>query len=181
MKIHTPITADKIKDLRAGDLVYITGTIFTGRDAAHKRLIELIDEGKELPIDIVDQVIYYVGPAPAKPGKPIGSAGPTSAYRMDAYSPKLMTAGLKVMIGKGLRSDEFIEDMLAKKGVYLQAVGGLGVLLAKTVQKSEVVAFPDLGTEAIHRLEVIDFPAVVTYDVHGGNLIKEGVEKYRRN
>lgn len=180
MKLTTPITAEKIKLMKAGDLVYITGVIYTGRDAAHKRMLELLDKGEELPINIKDQVIYYVGPAPAPPGKPIGSAGPTSAYRMDAYSKPLMDCGLKVMIGKGPRSDEFIKEMIESKGVYLQAVGGVAALLANRVTKAEVVAFHDLGTEAIHRLEVEDFPVVVTYDIHGGNLLKEEIAKYNK-
>lgn len=177
--LNTPITADKIKDLRAGDIVYISGTILTGRDAAHKRLIELIENNEELPIDIKDEVIYYTGPAPKKPNRPIGSCGPTSGYRMDPYAKTLMAHGLKVMIGKGDRSDQFIEEMIEEKGIYLQAVGGAGVLLSRRVLDAEVVAFPDLGPEAIHRLTVKDFPVTVAYDIYGGNLVKEEIEKYR--
>lgn len=179
MKIKTPINEKTIKSLKAGEMIYLTGTIFTGRDAAHKRLVELLDKGEKLPVDLRGQTIYYVGPAPKKPGEVIGSAGPTSSYRMDPYSPKMMEYGLKVMIGKGSRSYEFIEEMIKHESVYLQAVGGLGALLAQTVKKAEVVAFPELGAEAIYKLEVEDFPVVVTYDTHGGNLINEGVNKYK--
>lgn len=178
MKIKTPITSNEIKKLRAGDFVYLSGYIYTGRDAAHKRMVETINKGEELPFEIKDQVIYYVGPAPAKPNRPIGSAGPTSAYRMDPYSTVLMEKGLKVMIGKGDRSDQFIQDMIKHEGVYLQAVGGTGALLARKVVESEVIAYEDLGAEAIYRLKVKDFPAVVTYDIYGGNLVKDEVEKY---
>jgi len=178
MKIKTPITCNEIKKLRAGDFVYLSGYIYTGRDAAHKRMVETLNKGEELPFEIKDQVIYYVGPAPAKPNRPIGSAGPTSAYRMDPYSTILMEKGLKIMIGKGDRSDQFIQDMIKHKGVYLQAVGGTGALLARKVVESEVVAYEDLGAEAIYRLKVKDFPAVVTYDIYGGNLVKDEVEKY---
>lgn len=177
--IETPITADKIKDLRAGDIVYISGTILTGRDSAHKRLVDLINNNEELPIDIKDEVIYYTGPTPKKPNQPIGSCGPTSGYRMDPYAKVLMDYGLKVMIGKGDRSDKFIEEMIESKGIYLQTVGGAGVLLSRRVTHAEVVAFPDLGTEAIHRLTVKDFPVTVTYDIYGGNLVKDEIEKYR--
>lgn len=179
MKIKTPIDEKTIKSLKAGQMLYLTGTIFTGRDAAHKRLVELLEKGEELPVDLKGQTIYYVGPAPKKPGEVIGSAGPTSSYRMDPYSPKMMEYGLKVMIGKGSRSDEFIKEMIKNDAVYLQAVGGLGALLSQTVKKAEVVAFPDLGAEAIYKLEVEDFPVTVTYDTFGGNLINEGINKYK--
>lgn len=179
MKINTPIDEKTLKTLKAGDIIELTGVIYTGRDAAHKRLIDLLEKGEQLPVDLKGQTIYYVGPAPKKPGEVIGSAGPTSSYRMDPYSPTLMKYGLKVMIGKGSRSDLFIEQMINYEGVYLQAVGGLGALLAKSITKAEVVAFADLGAEAIYRLEVVDFPVVVTYDLFGGNLINEGIEKYR--
>lgn len=179
MKFYTPISESDIKKMRAGDYVYITGVIYTGRDAAHKRLVETINSHKKLPIDIKGQVIYYVGPTPAKPNKPIGSCGPTSSYRMDAYSPLLMENGLRVMIGKGSRSDAFIDELVKNNSVYLQAVGGAGALLAQKVKKAEVVAYPDLGPEAIYRLEVEDFPAIVTYDMHGGNLLETEVKKYR--
>lgn len=179
MKLTTPITEQDIMNMHAGDIVYISGIIYTGRDAAHKRLVETLHREGQLPLDFKGQVIYYVGPAPAKPGRPIGSCGPTSAYRMDAYSTELMKQGLKVMIGKGDRSDAFIQDMIHEKGVYLQAVGGAGALLARKVVSSCVVLYEDLGAEAIYRLEVIDFPAIVTYDIHGGNLILDEVKKYQ--
>ena len=179
MKINTPITHEQIESMRAGEIVYFTGTIYTGRDAAHKRLVETLEKGEKLPIDFNGQVIYYVGPTPAKPGRPIGSCGPTSSYRMDKYSTRLMQEGLKVMIGKGDRSDEFITDMIREKGVYLQAVGGAGALLSRKVKASKVVMYEDLGAEAIYQLEVEDFPAIVTYDLHGGNLIIDEVKKYQ--
>lgn len=180
MKIKTPLEENVIKSLKAGDMIYLTGVIYTGRDAAHKRLVELLKENKELPIDLKGQTIYYVGPAPKRPGIVIGSAGPTSSYRMDPYAKTLMDYGLKVMIGKGSRSDEFIEEMINSGGIYLQAVGGLGALLAEKIKSAEVVAFAELGAEAIYKLEVEDFPVVVTYDTKGGNLIAEGVNKYKR-
>lgn len=179
IKYTTPITEVDIKQMRAGDFVYISGVIYTGRDQAHRKMVEAIENKEALPFDLNGQVIYYVGPTPAKPGNPIGSCGPTSSYRMDPYSLPLMKAGLKVMIGKGDRSDEFVQDMIGQNAVYLQAVGGAGVLLSKKVLKSEVIAYPELGAEAIHRLEVKDFPAVVTYDIYGGNLVKDEVEKYK--
>lgn len=178
MRINTPFTEEVIKNLKAGDSILINGTIYTGRDAAHEKLVNLIKEGKELPFDIKDQVIYYVGPAPAGPGRVIGSAGPTSSYRMDKYAPILMERGLKTSIGKGSRSDEYIAEMIKHKGLYLQAVGGLGALLAETVMSAKVIAFEELGPEAIFKLEVKDFPVVVTYDIYGNNLIEEGVKKY---
>lgn len=179
MKINTPIQASDIERMRAGEIVYISGVIYTGRDAAHKRLVESLKRGETLPIDFHGQVIYYVGPTPAKEGRPIGSCGPTSSYRMDAYSTALMDIGLKVMIGKGDRSDTFIEDMINRKGVYLQAVGGAGALLSRKVKQSEVVLYPDLGSEAVYKLVVEDFPAIVTYDIYGGNLITDEVRKYQ--
>ena len=180
MKLRTPLDEKVIKSLKAGDMLYLSGTIYTGRDAAHQKLVDLLKEGEELPVNLKGQTIYYVGPAPKKPGRVIGSAGPTSSYRMDPYAKTMMSYGLKVMIGKGSRSDKFIKEMLDEGGVYLQAIGGLGALLAEKIKSAEVVAFPELGAEAIYKLEVEDFPVVVTYDAHGGNLIKEGIEKYRR-
>jgi fumarate hydratase subunit beta len=179
MYVKTPITDQDIAKMRAGEIVYFSGVIYTGRDAAHKRLVESLDRHEKLPIDFKGQVIYYVGPTPAKPGRPIGSCGPTSSYRMDAYSTRLMKEGLKVMIGKGDRSDAFVQDMIVEKGVYLQAVGGAGALLSRKVISSEVVLYHDLGAEAIYRLEVKDFPAIVTYDIYGGNLIIDEVKKYQ--
>jgi fumarate hydratase subunit beta len=179
MKINTPIYSDTISKMRAGDIVYISGTIYTGRDQAHKRLVEALEKDGKLPIDFNGQVIYYVGPTPAKENRPIGSCGPTSSYRMDAYSTPLMKEGLKVMIGKGDRSNQFINDMIKHQGVYLQAVGGAGALLSRKVLKSEVVLYHDLGSEAIYKLEVKDFPVIVTYDIYGGNLIVDEVNKYK--
>ncbi len=180
MKLRTPIRDQDIQSLRAGQIVYFSGIIYTGRDAAHKRLVETLEKEGKLPIDFHGQVIYYVGPTPAKEGRPIGSCGPTSSYRMDAYSTVLMKEGLKVMIGKGDRSDQFISDMIQEQGVYLQAVGGAGALLSRKVKKSEVVLYEDLGAEAIYKLEVEDFPAIVTYDIYGGNMINDEVKKYQK-
>ena len=179
MNIKTPVKSQDIEQMKAGDIVYFSGIIYTGRDAAHKRMVEALSKGETLPIDFHGQVIYYVGPTPAKSGRPIGSCGPTSSYRMDAYSSTLMDIGLKVMIGKGDRSDQFIHEMIEKKGVYLQAVGGAGALLSRKVKESTVVLYPDLGSEAIYKLVVEDFPAIVTYDIHGGNLIADEVKKYQ--
>ena len=179
MKFMTPIKATDIEKMKVGDIVYISGTIYTGRDQAHKRMVDALNKNEPLPFDVEGQVIYYVGPTPAKEGRPIGSCGPTSSYRMDPFALPLMKKGLKVMIGKGDRSDAFIKDMIDQKGVYLQAVGGAGALLSKKVVKSEVVAYEDLGPEAIHKLEVVDFPVIVTYDIYGGNMVKDEVEKYR--
>ncbi len=178
-RITTPLTDEVVEDLRIGDKVLITGIIYTGRDAAHKRLVELIDRGEELPIDIRGQIIYYVGPSPAKPGKPIGSAGPTTSGRMDPYAPKLLERGLKGMIGKGMRSQAVKDAMVKHKAVYLGATGGAAALIAKAIKKAEVVAYEDLGPEAIMRLEVEDFPVVVINDAHGGDLYQEGEAKYR--
>ena len=177
-KITMPLTAEKTKELRCGDNVLISGVIYTGRDAAHKRLVELLDAGKELPIDVKDSVIYYVGPAPAKPGQVIGSAGPTTSYRMDAYAPALLDLGLKGMIGKGKRSPEVIEAMKRNGAVYFGAIGGAGALLSKCVKKAEVVCYEDLGAEAIRRLEVEDLPAVVIIDRWGNNLYEQGRADY---
>jgi fumarate hydratase subunit beta len=178
--METPLTDEDVERLKAGERVIISGLIYTGRDAAHKRLIDLIDKGQELPFDIRGQIIYYVGPTPARPGKPIGSAGPTSSYRMDPYSPKLMERGLKGMIGKGMRSQEVIDAMKRFKTVYMAAVGGAAALIARRIKKSEVIAYEDLGTEAIRRLEVEDFPAIVVNDVWGNDLYVEGVKQYER-
>jgi fumarate hydratase subunit beta len=180
IKLKTPLTDQDAEKLKIGDKVLITGVIYTGRDAAHKRLFDLIQAGKELPIDIRGQVIYYVGPAPAKPGKPIGSAGPTTSYRMDAYAPKLMELGLKGMIGKGNRSAEVVEAMKKNKAVYFGATGGAGALLARSIKKAETVAYEDLGPEAIQRMEVDDFPVVVINDTKGNDLYVEGAKKYRK-
>ncbi|MGD0626270.1 MAG: Fe-S-containing hydro-lyase [Thermodesulfobacteriota bacterium] len=180
IRLKTPLTDADLEKLRAGDKVLLTGVIYTGRDAAHKRLFDLLKEGKPLPIDLKGQVIYYVGPAPAKPGQVIGSAGPTTSGRMDAYSPKLMEMGLRGMIGKGMRRKEVVEAMKKYKAVYFAATGGAGALLAKAVKKAQVVAYEDLGPEAINRLEVEDFPVIVVNDTKGNDLYEEGMRKYAR-
>lgn len=181
IRIQTPLTREKVKSLKVGDRVSITGTIYTGRDAAHKRLLALINENKPLPFDLEDQVIYYVGPCPAKPGMCIGSAGPTTSSRMDAYAPRLIEMGLTGMIGKGLRDTNVVEAMVKHGAVYFGAVGGTGALIAKSIVKEEVIAFEDLGTEAVRRLEVKDFPAIVIIDSEGRNLYKEGRERYKKS
>lgn len=180
IKITPPLTDADVEKLRAGDKVLITGVLYTARDAAHKRLIELLDRGEKLPIDVKGQLIYYVGPTPEKPGQVIGSAGPTTSGRMDVYTPRLLELGLKGTIGKGQRSQDVIEAMKKHKAVYLAAVGGAAALIAKTIKKAEIVAYEDLGPEAIRRLEVVDFPAIVVNDINGNDLFKIGVEKYRR-
>ena len=180
-RITTPLTLEKTRDLHCGDNVLISGVIYTGRDAAHKRLVELLHQGKELPLDVKDAIIYYVGPAPAQPGKVIGSAGPTTSYRMDAYAPALLDIGLKGMIGKGKRSPEVIESMKKNGAVYFGAIGGAGALLAKCIKKAEVIAYEDLGAEAIRRLEVEDLPAVVIIDSEGNNLYEQGRAAYLKS
>jgi len=180
IKLQTPLKDEDLVPLKSGDKVLITGELLTGRDAAHKRLYDLVKEGKPLPVDVKGQVIYYVGPSPAKPGAVIGSAGPTTSYRMDAYSPTLIELGLKGMIGKGARSREVREAMVKHKAVYLAAVGGAAALIAKTIKKAQVVAYEDLGAEAINRLWVEDFPAIVVNDVHGNDLYEQGVKAYRK-
>ena len=173
MELQTPLTKEKIESLKSGDYVYITGTIYTARDAAHKRMSEALANGEELPIDVKDQVIYYMGPTPAKEGQVIGSAGPTTASRMDKYAPKLLDLGLSGMIGKGKRSQDVIDSIVLNGAVYFAAVGGAGALLSKCIKKSEVVAYDDLGTEAIRKLEVEKFPAIVVIDRMGNNLYDE--------
>ena len=173
MELTTPLTKEKIQSLKAGDYVYITGTIYTARDAAHKRMSEALAAGEELPIDVKDQIIYYMGPTPAKEGQVIGSAGPTTASRMDKYAPKLLNLGLSGMIGKGKRSQDVIDAIVLNEAVYFAAVGGAGALLSKCIKKSEVVAYDDLGTEAIRKLEVENFPAIVVIDRNGNNLYEE--------
>jgi fumarate hydratase subunit beta len=180
LKITTPLTDEDVVKLRAGDKVLITGVLYTARDAAHKRLIELVNANKPLPFDVKGQLIYYVGPTPPKPGAVIGSAGPTTSGRMDAYTPKLLEMGLKGTIGKGLRSKEVLDAMKKHKAVYFGAVGGAAALIARTIKKAEVIAYDDLGPEAIRRLEVVDFPAIVVNDAAGGDLFSQGVEKWRR-
>ena len=180
IRIQTPLTEEVVQKLKIGDRVLINGVIYTGRDAAHKRLVELVDKGQPLPFDIKGQIIYYVGPTPPKPGMPIGSAGPTSSYRMDPYAPILMDKGLKGMIGKGARGKTVIDAMKKYRAVYFAATGGAGALISKTIKKAEVVAYEELGTEAIRRLEVKDFPAIVVNDIQGNDLYEEGKKRYRK-
>ncbi len=172
-KITLPLTDDVIKDLHAGDSVLISGSVLTGRDAAHKRLYELIEKGEPLPVDINGEVIYYVGPAPAKPGHAVGPAGPTSSYRMDKYTPALLDRGLKGMIGKGARNQDVVESMIKNGAVYFAAIGGAAALISKSITKSEVLAYEDLGTEAIHRFYIKDFPAIVVIDSQGKTVLKK--------
>ncbi len=178
--ITTPITREKARSLKAGDIVSITGVIYTARDAAHKRMLENLQNGIPLPVDLTDNTIYFAGPAPAKPGEPIGSVGPTTSYRMDAYSPKTIELGLTCMIGKGARSSAVIDAMKKYGAVYIGAVGGAGALLSECVKKCEVVAYEDLGSEAIHRLEVENFPGIVIIDSEGNNLYDTEPPKYRK-
>ena len=178
IKINAPLTREDARKLKAGDSCLISGVIYTARDAAHKRLCELVEKGEELPVDIKDAIIYFVGPTPAKEGQAIGSAGPTTSYRMDAYSPTLIALGHTGMIGKGKRGPEVIEAMKEHGAVYFGAIGGCGALLSKCIKKAEVVAYEDLGAEAIRRLEVEDFPAVVIIDSEGNNLYETGRQNY---
>ena len=178
--ITAPITKETAKSLHAGDYVYVTGTIYTARDAAHKRMDEALDRGEELPIDIKNQAIYYMGPSPAREGRPIGSAGPTTASRMDKYAPRLLDLGLGAMIGKGKRTQEVIDAIIRNESVYFAAVGGAGALLSKCIKRSEVVAYDDLGAEAIRRLEIENFPVIVVIDKDGNNLYETAIEKYRK-
>ena len=170
-RITLPLTDETIKDLHAGDSVLITGSMLTGRDAAHKRLYELIEKGEPLPVDIKGEVIYYVGPAPAKPGHAVGPAGPTSSYRMDKYTPALLDRGLKGMIGKGARNQEVIDSMVKNGVVYFGAIGGAAALISKSIKKTETLAYEDLGTEAIYRFYVEDFPAIVVIDSYGKSVL----------
>jgi len=176
--ISTPLTDDVIAGLKAGDNVLITGTIFTGRDAAHKKLFDLIQNGEKLPFALQGQIIFYVGPTPARPGKPIGSAGPTTSYRMDAYAPKLYELGLKASIGKGSRNAEVKESLKKFKAVYLAVTGGAAALVSKCIKKAEVIAYPELGPEAIQKLEVENFPAQVINDMYGGDIYEDGRKRY---
>ncbi len=176
-KIHAPLVSEEIKELRAGDYVYITGTVYTARDAAHKRMEEALNQGSPLPLDLKDNVIYYMGPSPARQGRPIGSAGPTTASRMDKYTPRLLDLGLKGMIGKGKRTPEVAEAIVRNQAVYFAAVGGAGALLSKCIVESQMIAYEDLGTEAIRKLTVKDFPAVVVIDSLGNNLYEQVMEQ----
>lgn len=178
-RVLLPLSDDLLKGLRAGDERLLTGMMYVGRDAAHKRMIEALQAGKPLPVDLKGQVIYFMGPTPAKPGKAIGSAGPTSSYRMDTYSPRLIAEGLKGMIGKGMRSKEVKEAMKKYHAVYLGAIGGAGALISSCIRKVEVVAYDDLGTEALRRIEVEDFPVTVVNDMYGGDLYEDGRAQFR--
>lgn len=178
-KITAPIDKETAKSLRAGDYVYISGIIYTARDAAHKRMTETLERGEPLPIDIKGNVIYYMGPSPAREGRPIGSAGPTTASRMDKYTPRLLDLGMGAMIGKGKRSQAVIDGIVRNGSVYFAAVGGAGAILSKCIKKSEVVAYDDLGTEAIRKLTVEDFPVIVVIDSEGNNLYETALLQYR--
>ncbi|MDD3580021.1 MAG: Fe-S-containing hydro-lyase [Desulfobacca sp.] len=180
VKLTTPLNDQQITGLRIGDKVLLSGVIYTARDAAHKRLIDLLNAGQELPIEIQGQVMYYVGPSPARPGQAIGAAGPTTSYRMDPYTPQLLARGLKAMIGKGKRSPEVIDAMIKYRAVYLGATGGAGALISQAIKEAQVLAYEDLGPEAIHRLVVEDFPTIVINDCQGHDLYEEGVKKYAR-
>lgn len=178
-RVRLPLTDQVLRQLRAGDDILLTGVMYVARDAAHKRMVEALDQGKPLPFDIKGQTIYYMGPSPAKPGQVIGSAGPTTSGRMDSYSPRLIAEGLKGMIGKGMRSQAVKDAMKKYKAVYLAAIGGAGALISKSIKKAEVIAYEELGAEAVLRLEVEDFPATVINDIYGGDLYEEARAKYR--
>lgn len=181
-RVSAILSEDMVRDLKAGDELLISGEIFTGRDAAHKRLCDLLEDGEELPVDLKDRVIYFVGPSPAKPGSPIGSAGPTTSYRMDAYSPTIIEkCGLRAMIGKGGRSAEVIDAMKEHGAVYLAAIGGAAALIAKSVEEAEIIAYEDLGPEAIRKLKVKDFPVVVAIDSYGNSLYESGPKEFKRD
>ena len=177
-RLTTPLKDEDIAKLKSGDTVKITGTIYTLRDAGHARLVKLLDEGKELPVDLIGQIMYYVGPTPAKPGEVIGSAGPTTSYRMDAYAPRLLDIGLKGMIGKGGRGQNVKDSIIKNKAVYFAAVGGAAALIAKSIKKAEIIAYEDLGAEALRKLEVVDFPAIVINDIYGGDQYQEGQSQW---
>ncbi len=180
MKIDTPLTDEVVAQLHAGDSVLISGKIYVARDAAHKRLVAALQAGQPLPFDIRGQIIYYMGPSPARPGRPIGSAGPTTSYRMDPYTPALLEAGLKGMIGKGNRSAEVRQALARRRAVYFASVGGAAALIAQTVRAAEVIAYPELGPEALQRLEVEEFPAIVIDDIYGADAYEMGKATYRR-
>ena len=180
LKLTTPLTKEVVRTLHAGDTVLLSGTIYTARDAAHKRMVELLDQGAPLPLDLTDAVIYYVGPTPAPPGRVIGSAGPTTSGRMDVYAPRLIAEGLTGMIGKGLRTDAVIEAMQEHTAVYFAATGGAGALLSSRILEAEVIAWEDLGTEALRRLKIQDLPLTVVIDCEGHDLYKEAPLKYKK-
>ena len=176
--LTTPLSDETISTLKSGDIVYLNGIIYTARDAAHKRLVDLLDEGKKLPFDLKGAVIYFVGPTPPKPGDPIGSAGPTTSYRMDSYSPRLIAEGLKGMIGKGKRNKDVTDACQKHKAVYFGATGGAGALLGKQIKSAEIIAYEELGPEAVRKLEVVDFPVTVVNDSYGEDLYKIGRSQY---
>ena len=178
--IKAPLNDDEVKILKAGDYVYISGTIYTARDAAHKRMYEALQNGQEVPMPLKNNIVYYMGPSPAREGRPIGSAGPTTASRMDRYAPKLLDLGLTAMIGKGKRSKEVLDAVKRNGSVYFAAVGGAGALLSKCIKTSEVVAYDDLGTEAIRKLYVEDFPVIVVADCEGGYLYESAIKEYKK-
>jgi fumarate hydratase subunit beta len=180
IKLSPPLTDADVEQLHAGDRVLVSGVLFTARDAAHKRLMDLLAAGQPLPVDFKGQILYYVGPSPAPPGRVIGAAGPTTSYRMDSYTPTMLGLGLKAMIGKGKRSPDVKAAMQTHKAVYLGATGGAGALISRCIKEAQVVAFPELGPEAIHRLVVEDFPAIVINDCFGGDLFEEGQRRYAR-
>ena len=179
ININTPLKAEDISKLKTGDMVKLSGIIYTARDAAHKKIVELIENGENLPFELTGAVIYYVGPTPEKPDQIIGSAGPTTSGRMDSYSPLLMDNGLRGMIGKGARNNEVKESIKKNKAVYFAAVGGAAALIAKSIKSSEIVAYEELGTEAVRKLEVVDFPVIVINDIYGNDLYEEGQKEYR--
>lgn len=180
VKLNPPLIDKDVEVLEIGDRVLVSGVIYTARDAAHKRLVDLLAAGQELPVDFKGQILYYVGPSPARPGRVIGAAGPTTSYRMDSYTPTMLQLGLKAMIGKGKRSPEVIAALQQYKAVYLGATGGAGALISQCIKKAQVVAFPELGPEAVHRLEVENLPAIVINDCQGRDLYELGVKQYRR-
>jgi fumarate hydratase subunit beta len=179
-KITLPLTDEVLKGLKAGDNVLLNGVIYVARDAAHKRIVESLDKGDKPPFELQGQTVYYMGPSPAKPGQVIGSAGPTTSGRMDSYSPKLMAAGLKGMIGKGNRSQAVKDAMKKYKSVYFAAIGGAGALISKSIKRAKVIAYEELGAEAVRKLEVVDFPVTVVNDIYGGDLYEEGKARYRK-
>lgn len=178
--LHVPMNKEEAGTLKAGDYVYLTGTIYTARDAAHKRMDDTLDQGQKLPFPLENQIIYYMGPSPAREGRPIGSAGPTTASRMDKYTPRLLDLGLGAMIGKGKRSQAVLDAIVRNGCVYFAAVGGAGALLSKCIKKSEVIAYDDLGTEAVRKLEIEDFPVIVVVDSQGNNLYETAIRKYQK-
>ena len=180
-KINLPITEEISESLHIGDFCYLTGEMYVARDAAHKRLMELIEKGEALPIELDGATIYYMGPSPAREGRPIGSAGPTTASRMDKYAPTFLDLGLKAMVGKGKRTKEVLDAVVRNKATYFAAIGGAGALLSERIKASEIVCYEDLGAEAIRKIHVEDFPVIVVADCHGGNLYESAVEEYRKN